>query len=279
VTEQESRLKIKIQTTREFDYTLMMKFLILIISIASLFGCAHNETYRYDYSLLGNPIERDYVDHLSSNGDAFLKNNDVVEIKLNKDSIKFLITIYDRLVLNNEALFSTQARPSFHFIKNKTPFLFSLPNSQFFFSSGLIEKYLKSEEIFVAALASEVIRSQRLIYEKKMIIPTGSLSVEKMVGLCRLKSEIKVNVNEWAYTILKRSGFDASAYLNWIQVQNRNTLDFSFMLGDVVGISKEEHLFKNYLSRQGIASVEKKINEANSSKEFYKLINNVVSTQ
>jgi hypothetical protein len=279
VTEQESRLKIKIQTTREFDYTLMMKILILIISIVSLFGCAHNETYRYDYSLLGNPIERDYVDHLSSKGDAFLKNNDVVEIKLNKDSTKFLITIYDRLVLNNETLFSTQFRPKFHFVKNKTPFLFSLPNSQFFFSSGLIEKYLKSEEIFVAALASEVIRSQRLIYEKKMIIPTGSLSVEKMVGLCRLKSEIKVSVNEWAYTILKRSGFDASAYLNWIQVQNRNTLDFSFMLGDVVGISKEEHLFKNYLSRQGIASVEKKINEANSSKEFYKLINNVVSTQ
>jgi hypothetical protein len=279
VTEWGSRLKIKIQTPREIDYTLMMKFLFLFLTSAYLIGCSHTPNSGFDFSSLGNPTDRDFVDHLASTGEVFLKSDGVQEMKLGKESQKFLSSIYDRLVLNNEALFSSKARPIFHFIKNKTPFLFSLPNSQFFFSSGLLEKYLKSEEIFVAALATEIIRSQRLIYEKKIIIPIGNLSVEKMVTLCRLRSEVKVSINEWAYAILKRSGFDASAYLNWIQVQNRNTLDFSFMLGDAVGISKEEHLFKNYLSKQGIASVEKKINEANSSKEFYKLINNVVGTQ
>ena len=279
MTERGSRLKIKIQTPREIDYTLMMKFLFLFLTISFLVGCSHSPSGMGDFSGLGNPSERDFSDHLASTGEVFLKSDGIQQLKLGKDSLKFLNSIYDRLVLNNEALFNSQVRPSFHFIKNKTPFLFSLPNSQFFFSSGLLEKYLKSEEIFVAALASEIIRSQRMIYEKKIIIPIGNLSVEKMVNLCRLRSEVKVSINEWAYAILKRSGFDASAYLNWIQVQNRNTLDFSFMLGDAVGISKEEHLFKNYLSKQGIASVEKKINEANSSKEFYKLINNVVSTQ
>lgn len=257
----------------------MMKILFLISITACLLGCSHAKNADVDFSNLGNPTDRDYVDHLSSTGEVFLKSDEVQEIKLSKESSKFLTSIYERLVFNNEILFSSQVRPTFHFIKNKTPFLFSLPNSQFFFSSGVLEKYLKSEEIFVAAFASEIIRSQRLIYEKKMIIPIGNLNIEKMVTICRLRSDVKVSVNEWAYAILKRSGFDASAYLNWIQVQNRNTLDFSFMLGDAVGISKEEHLFKNYLSKQGIASVEKKINEANSSKEFYKLINNVVSTQ
>jgi hypothetical protein len=254
-----------------------MKILLLALFTFWITGCSHTPNKEIDYSVLGNPQHKDFVDHLSATGEMFLKSDNVEEVKLNKNSLDFLTSIYDRIVLNNEALFSSTTRPKFYFIKSRTPFLFSLPNSQFFFSSGLMEKYLKSEEIFVAALAAEVIKSQRLIYEKKMIIPVGNLSVEKMVGLCRIKSEAKVNVNEWAYAVLKRAGFDASAYLNWIQVQNRNTLDFSFMLGDVVGISKEEHFFKNYLSKQGIASVEKKITEANSSKEFYKLINNVVS--
>ena len=256
-----------------------MKIFLAIIIATSLVSCAQSTYKNMDFSSLGNPSDADFVDHLSATGEVFIKSNDVHLIRLSKESSAFLTSIYDRIVLNNEFFFNSQVRPTFHFIKNKTPFLFSLPNSEFYFSSGLVENYLKSEEIFVAALAAEIIKSQRLIYEKKLIIPVGNLSVEKMLSLCRIKSDVKVSVNEWAYSILKRAGFDASAYLNWIQVQNRNTLDFSFMLGDAVGISKEEHLFKNYLSRQGVAGVEKKNIEANSSKEFYKLLNNVVSIQ
>jgi hypothetical protein len=48
-------------------------------------------------------------------------------------------------------------------------------------------------------------------------------------------------------------------------------------LGDSVGISKEEHLFKNFMTKQGVLGVEKRFNEANSSKNFYKLLNNVAS--
>jgi hypothetical protein len=88
---------------------------------------------------------------------------------------------------------------------------------------------------------------------------------------------MKYQINEWTYFILKRAGFDASAYLNWIQVQNRNTLDFSLYLGDATSISKEEYYFKNFMARQGVLGFERKINEANSSKQFYKLLNNVVS--
>lgn len=145
----------------------MMKILFLISITACLLGCSHAKNADVDFSNLGNPTDRDYVDHLSSTGEVFLKSDEVQEIKLSKESSKFLTSIYERLVFNNEILFSSQVRPTFHFIKNKTPFLFSLPNSQFFFSSGVLEKYLKSEEIFVAAFASEIIRSQRLIYEKK----------------------------------------------------------------------------------------------------------------
>ena len=111
------------------------------------------------------------------------------------------------------------------------------------------------------------------------MVPLGFFSTEKMIQITRLKSETKYQVNEWSYFILKRSGFDASAYLNWIQVQNRNTLDFSLYLGDAIGISKEEHFVKNFMARQGVIGVEKKINEANSSKAFYKLLNNIASNK
>ena len=113
-------------------------------------------------------------------------------------------------------------------------------------SSGLIEKYLKSEELFVAAFAAEILKSDRNIYEKRIMIPLGFYSTEKMIQLARLKQETKYQVNEWAYIVLKRSGYDPTAFLNWIQVQNRNTLDFSLYLGDAVSISKEEHFFKNF---------------------------------
>ncbi|RPJ78518.1 MAG: hypothetical protein EHM20_03730 [Alphaproteobacteria bacterium] len=164
-------------------------------------------------------------------------------------------------------------------IINKTPFILSLPKAQFFISSGLVEKYLKSEELFVAALAAEILKSDRNLYEKKIMIPLGFYNTEKMLKLTRLKPETKYQVNEWTYFVLKRAGFDATAYLNWIQVQNRNTLDFSLHLGDAVGISKEEYVFKNFMTRQGVVGVEKKINEANSSKSFYKLLNNIASNK
>jgi hypothetical protein len=36
-------------------------------------------------------------------------------------------------------------------------------------------------------------------------------------------------------------------------------------------------MFKNFLAKQGVVGVERKINEVNSSKDFYKLLNNIVS--
>lgn len=253
--------------------------IFIILTLTFIVSCGTLVKGTRDYSRLGEPVNEDYIDHLASAGGDYLSHVDVREINLNKGSIQFLNGIYERIVSSNELLMLQHPNPSFHVIINKTPFVFSLPKSQFFISNGLIEKYLKSEELFVAALAAEILKSSRNIYEKKIMIPLGFYNSEKMILLTRLRTETKYQVNEWTYFVLKRSGFDASAYLNWIQVQNRNTLDFSLFLGDTLGISKEEHLFKNFMAKQGVASVEKKINEANSSKEFYKLLNNIASNK
>jgi hypothetical protein len=254
-----------------------VKIIAALFLGVSLVSCSSNKTVEIDYNSLDAIATRDYVDHLASAGVSYLASEDVETIKLRPETVEFLNGIFDRLISNNQVLLATKDKPKFFVIKHKSPFLFSLPKEQFFFSSSLIEKYLKSEELFVAALTAEVLRSTRSIYEKRIMIPLGFYSTEKMIQLTRLKAETKQQVNEWSYYVLKRSGYDSSAYLNWIQVQNRNTLDFSLYIGDSLGISKEEHLFKNFMSKQGVLSVEKRITEANSSKNFYKLLNNIAS--
>ena len=251
---------------------------ILLVLIGTAVSCSSNTNKNtIDYTGIGELPTKDYVDHLAAAAGDYLAFEETKTIKLRPDTIDFLETIYDRLVSNNQLILNLNERPTFYIIQHKSPFLFSLPRSQFFFSTALIERYLKSEELFVAAFAAEVVRSQRFIYEKRIMLPLGFYSTEKMITLTKLKFDTKEQVNEWTYFVLKRAGYDASAFLNWIQIQNRNTLDFAMYLGDSVGISKEEHLFKNFMTKQGVLGVEKRFNEANSSKNFYKLLNNVAS--
>ena len=258
--------------------TIFMKITFLLF-LLFLTSCSSNEKIRLDFSNLGEMREKDYVEHLASVGEDYLSHNLNLEIKLGKESEKFLEQVYERIVSNNEIMLAHEYAPSFHIIKGSRPFLFSLPHSQFFISNVLIEKYLKSEELFVAALSAEIIKSNRNIYEKRIMIPLGFYNTEKLLLITRLKEETKYKLNEWTYFILKRAGYDSTAYLNWIQIQNRNSLEFSYYLGDSIGISKEEHYFKNFMTKQGVVGFEKNINEANSSKAFYKLLNNIVSNK
>lgn len=251
---------------------LLALFTFILLAVT---GCSSISKMDKDHSGLSEPVDRDYIDFMASMGEVYLRSEDIHEIKLNSESLQYLDQVYERILSNNEILMSRGPKARFHIIKSKAPFFFSLPKAQFFMSSGLVERYLKSEELFVSALASEILKSNRNIYEKKMMIPLGFYSSEKMILMTRLRPETKFKINEWTYFVLKRAGYDSSAYLNWIQVQNRNTLDFSLFLGDAVVISKEEHLFKNFMAKQGVIGVEKKMNEANSSKAFYKLLNNI----
>lgn len=255
-----------------------MKIILILLTFLQA-SCAFNYYKKERFSDLGTPITRDYVDQMASAGKDYLTYEGTHEIKLKNGSKEYLEKIYTRITSNNEALLPKVAKPTFHIVYNKTPFIFSLPKAQFFISSALIEKHLKSEELFIAALSAEIIKSSRNIYEKKLMIPLGFYTDEKMILMTRLKPETKFVLNEWSYYVLKRSGFDPSAYLNWIQVQNRNTLDFAVYLGDALGVSREEHLFKSFMVKQGIVGSEKKASEANSSKEFYGLLFNIASTK
>ncbi len=219
--------------------------------------------------------DQDYVKHYMFLGESYLKSSDVNIISISQQSKDYINKIFQRLVQNNELILTNVNNINFYILNNPTPFLFSLPGNNYYYSSGLFKKHMKSEELFVATFAAEILKSQKNIYEKKLFIPLGVMSTEKMLQLTRIKPEYKKRINEWSYQILKRAGYDGTAYLNWIQVQNRNSIDFALYLGETTSIMNEEQMFKNFISSQGIMSVEKKLNESNSSKEYYNLLKEI----
>lgn len=249
--------------------------IINIFVLLILISCANNNKTINILSENKLEINKNYADQLAYFGNFFLNTDGIQKINLSKESISYLEKIYLRIISSNEHLFEKKNSPKFYIIKSNSPFIFSLPNSQFFISQSLLKHYLKSEDLFIAALAFEILKSERNLYEKKKLIPLGFCSLEKILNLVKVDNEIKNHINEWSYVVLKRSGYNASAYLNWIQVQNRNILDFSFYLGDVVSISKEEFSFKNFIAHQGLNDSDKKNLESNSSKEFYKILTEI----
>ena len=246
----------------------------MFLSVNLLIGCSFfkQESSNKKKETL---TEQDYVKHYIYLGESYLNSSDVHIVTLTKQSKEYILKIFQRLVQNNELILSNANDINFYIINNPTPFLFSLPGNNYFYSSGLFLKHMKSEELFIATFAAEILKSQKNVFEKKIFIPLGFMTTEKMLQLTRLKPEYKKRINEWSFQILKRAGYDGTAYLNWIQVQNRNSIDFALYLGETNSIMNEEQMFKNFISSQGIMSVEKKLNESNSSKEYYSLIKEV----
>lgn len=255
----------------------MCKFFLIVIA---LLNCSCSLVNR----LLSNENEgnlpkeylevtdQDYINHLVSLIPSLLHSQDVKPIKLTTDETAYFKRISQKIFENNEKLLKEHHTPNIYIINAKDPFFFSLPKGHYFFSLALFKKYFSNENLLISCLTYEVIKSLRGVYLKKMVIPTGFISIEKILYLTRLPPSIKMTLNKWTYLAMKRSGFDPSAYLYWIQTQNKNSLDFSFQTQDPRSITAEEFKFKNFMFSEGQSASDQAIIFGNSSKDFYKLI-------
>ena len=218
----------------------------------------------------------DFIDHVNSFRDSYLGSKDVEQYFISYRSNKYLEGLVSNLYKKNELFFSDRARAKFYIIKDSRPFHFSLPNKSIFISSGLLQKYIKSEKLLYCLLTFELIRSEKNIYRKTHIVPTGSIDTNRMISMLRLNTKTKVEVHKWSFYILKRIGIDTDNYLSWLQIQNRNSIDFSTQLGDLGSISREEALFKSFLIKN--TSRKRSTNKyERSSKKFYSFINGIKS--
>lgn len=169
---------------------------------------------------------------------------------------------------SNELFFTKKTMPQFHIIKDLRPFHFSLPGRKIFLSVGLLSKYIKNEGLLASVLTYELIRSEKLLYPPVMVIPFGFLETEQILSLLRLPFEMKMKIHKWSFHSLRRSGIDPDFYLSWLQIQNRNNLDFMMQLGDTNAIAREETVFKLFLVALGKRMKKKDY----SSPKFYQFI-------
>jgi len=252
----------------------MIRFWVIFL----FFSCAKIPLFKGDTPFSGQLKSfkafenKDYLDHLASLGPVYLSSQSTETLLLPKAHTKYLNDIFKKIVSNNEQILTGYEKPNFHIIKSKRPFYFSLPNSQFFLSLGLLKKYMKNEQLLNAVIASEVLRSVKGIYEKKIIIPKGFLLTQQMLGIVKIPSSVKYNLNKWSFYVLKRADMDPIALLNWIQIQNKNVLDFNPDQGGMRDQTREEFLFKNFLVKEGFQ--DESINEERirPSKEFYRFL-------
>ncbi len=259
-----------------------MKLVFNIVVIMLFASCATLQSWSEQVSKrsvepkIKKFTKKDFIDQLTFLGGEYLNSPGVKVIQLSSQSKRYLRSIYIKIVENSELIFDQELTSKFYIIKNKRAFYFSLPGGQFYFSSGLVLNYLKNEQLLVAALAHEIVKSHKNIYLKKIVVPIGFLSTEKMLALTKVPLQVKMEINKWTFFALKRAGYDSAAYLNWLQTQNKNTLDFTFQLGNSKQITKEEFLFKNFIVNYGAAN-EKVTGQRpeNSSQSFYQLINEI----
>lgn len=233
-------------------FLFFMKFLLLLFTFT---GCSSfnfpewgtQKDKEIELKSYQEYSSSDYVDHLAS-FDKFYRDEQTRNImKMDRSSIKYLNSIISKITSSNELFFEKGNESSFVIVKNKIPFHFSLPNRKFYFSTGLLRKYIKNEEMLYCIVAYELIRSEKNIYPRTIIIPTGNLNTNRVLSLLRLNTQDKVEIHKWAYYLLKRSGVNTDSYLSWLQIKNRNSLDFSLQLGDIRAISREEALYKAFL--------------------------------
>lgn len=268
----------------KYCFLTYVLFLVLASCSSSFLNSSKNEiSYNVpqNYQII---TEYDYVDHLDFIAREFVKSKTQTSSLVNiaEEQKKYLKGLCNIIFNSNKEFFGDSAYyPNFYILKDKRPFVFSLPRGHIFLSTGLIKKYIRYEELLVSLLSYEIIKNNKLIYKKETLVPIDYYELDRIIYLTKVPVEIKFEINQWAYYLLKRSKRDASAYLAWIQVQNKNALDFVTHLGDTQDISREEFLFKNFIVSKGIVKnstssdgniEEDKSIEKNSSTNFYSFL-------
>ena len=130
------------------------RFFFVILSI-NFCGCSRIQSFLIKENLIVKNSEipgisnEDFVDHFLHLG-ILLQNNKRIRFKaIKRSSRHYLEKIFNKIISNNELLLVRSYKPQFNVIIDKAPYIFSLPNYRFYFSTGLMRKYFKNEALLV----------------------------------------------------------------------------------------------------------------------------------
>jgi len=242
-------------------------FFLMIISI--LTSCSSEKRFN-DVTVSIEP-ETTYAHHMSSIGQQFTDVQSNKIVKISNETRNYLQEVINSIRINNELFFKDKKDVELVFIESVNPFYYSLPNGKVVMSSGLVKKYIKTEELFAAILAIELIRVEKKYYKMKRLIPNGSITINDILSFQKLSPEQNERLYEWAYILLRRSGREGIAVLNVLQIKNKNILDFTLMVDDGRILTSAERKFKSFLvSHENLGEISKAHNVQN--KKYSKLL-------
>jgi hypothetical protein len=213
----------------------------------------------------------DYLEVLTVINSELKRSYAVQLMPLSANNKNYFTRLIKKITDNNELIFKTQLNPQIFIVKDKRPFYFSLPKDSIYISLGLIQRYLSNESFLALVLAHELYRLENNLYPKLKFVGKGYADLDEIIEQTRIDFNVKKVLNQWTYHILKRSGFDEGQYLAWIQIQNRNYLDFALQIGINSYIFNEELSFKEFLASESRQNQELELDIKNSP-DFYRFI-------
>lgn len=248
------------------------RVLLRALFLFNFISCSLLPWYAED-SLNLNPqiSKRSYEDHLSTIGNHYKKYGVDKVKKVRSKKAQYLKSLSEKIINANPSFFSEISKRidlSFYIIDTINPFFFSLPSGEIFFSLGLLRKYVEHESNLMCLLAFELIKISKKVYPKTFHIPTGFVSTPQVLNAIKIPLKDKIEVHKWAIHSLREVGVDENAYLIWLQIMNRNYLDFAVHFGDKNSIFYEESQVKSFIIKNYSSSFDP-ATQLQSSKDFY----------
>jgi hypothetical protein len=248
-------------------------FLCCLLNSCSYFSTGA----RYDNFTVSSlePTRRDYWEHWKNIAEEFRQTYKNQLESPPSDIARYLERIVYAVEKRNEVFFENDPKQKISFLifKDNRPFYFSLPTGEIVLSKRLIEKYIDHEGVLLSILIPEFIRVKKAVYPKIKMIPLGFLELDKMLSIQRLPFEQRMKLHQWSYYLMLRTNYHPNQYLAWIQLQNRNHLDFSFYLADSIVLAKEEAYLKQFIVNN-YGKLDLNPLNLKSSKEFYRFLDN-----
>ena len=256
---------------RKYSICLVLSSLVFFHSCSNLFV---SEWELHNKNDLKTALPKDYIDQYENLSLLFKAQNKSKLVKISDETRKYLTGIAAKIFKYNEIFLGQGHDLEFAILQDDLPFFFSLPSGIIFFSSSLLRRYIKSERVFQAIIALEVYKISQGAFIRKPVVPLGYTNLNQLIAISRLPVDLKVEIDKWAFYLLKRSGMDPTAVLSLIQIINKHALEFSFHNGEYASLSREEYLFKSFIVKESL-SMDIDEDSKNSSSAFYNLTRSI----
>jgi len=184
-----------------------------------------------------------YLDHYNNLLNDFITTSSGYIKKARPEIQGYLNGIWKRLLGRMD--YKSVTALEVYYYDDQQPFYLLSPDGRLILSIGLIEKYVRNQPLLSVILLEAILRIKHNYFYKIIFIPTGIITVEQMLSVLKLDLKSKTNINEWIYYYLKKNNGDVVSILDWVQVKNRNSLDFSLLNNNGYSPLEEEKVLKN----------------------------------